>query len=574
VTRPAALARPPGFRGAFRTDVPARAAYAEAAGIGRAMPMAVAEPRDGDDVVAVVRAAGLAGVPIVARGSGTSMAGGAIGPGIVVDLGRLDVTWPVDVAQRVVRAGPGALRDRVNQAAEAAGLRFPVDPSSGAYCTVGGMVATNAAGAHSLKYGPTRRWVRAVECVFADGTRAELRRGVRPPGLPAVRRALAAVEGWRQRAAGAAGLRRPGVLKDTSGYALAEFLRSGDLVDLLVGSEGTLALFVRVELALAPMPGGTSSLLAAFPTLEHAVDAAARARALGAAACELLDRTFLEAAAEGGRVPVPDGSEAVLLAEAEGESPAAAVDLARRLDRVFRAAGATEVTVALHPRTERVLWQLRHRASPTIARLHPHLRSMQFIEDGAVPPDHLPAYVRGVRAALDRQGVRGVIFGHAGDAHVHVNPLVDVRQPDWRARVEGLLAEVAELTHRLGGTMAGEHGDGRLRTPLLAAQRGAAAAALYADVKAAFDPEGLLNPGVKVPLPGQTPLAEIKYDPALPPLPPAARRALDRVTAERAYAVPRLAMLAACDDDGADDAAGNGAVPALPAGADVENETG
>ena len=559
---------PPGYRGVLRTDLAARAAYAEAAGIGRIVPAAVAEPTTAADVVALVHLARRAGLPIVPRGSGTSMAGGAIGPGLVVDLGRLDDVGPVDEAGRTVRAGPGALRDRVNAAAAAAGLRLPVDPSSGAYCTVGGMTATDAAGAHTLRHGSTRRWVRALDCVFADGTRAELRRGAAPPDLPVVRRALAAADRWRHlvRDPAAAGLRLPGVRKDTSGYAIAEFLDSDDLVDLLVGSEGTLALFVRVELALAPLAAATSSLLAAFDTLEQAVEAAGRARELGVAACELLDRTFLDAAAEGGGIPVPPGTESVLLAEAEGESAAASADLARLVERDFLACGATQVTVALERRTETVLWELRHRASPTIAKLHPHLRSMQFVEDGAVPPERLPAYVRGVRAALDRHGVRGVIFGHAGDGHVHVNPLVDVRRPDWRRQVEGLLADVTALTHRLGGTMAGEHGDGRLRTPLLGELRGEGAVALYREVKAAFDPDGLLNPGVKVPLPGQRALGDIKYDPALPPLPAAARRALDRVTADRAYATPRLALLAEYADAAT--------APLLPAASDVEGEAG
>lgn len=562
-----AVARPSAFRGAFRTDLEARAVYAEAAGVGREIPLAVAVPADADDAVALVRWAAAARVPLVPRGSGTSMGGAAIGPGVIVDLSRLDAIAPVDVDRRTVRAGPGALRANVEREAAVAGLRFPPDPSSGAYCTVGGMAATNAAGAHTLRHGATRPWVRALDCIFADGSRAVVRRGARPPHhVPAVARALGRADDWRRRAADAR-LHLPGVRKDTSGYALAEFASRGELVDLLVGSEGTLALFVGVELALAPRPAATSSLLAAFPRLEQAVDAAGRARSIGAAACELLDRTFLDAASEGGgRVPVPGGTEAVLLTELEAESETAARDAARRLERAFLAAGATQVTVALDRRTEHVLWDLRHRASPTITRLHPHLRSMQFIEDGAVPPSRLADYVRGVRAALDRQGIRGVIFGHAGDAHVHVNPLVDVAQPGWRARVEALLAEVAELTARLGGTMAGEHGDGRLRTPLLRALRGDEAVALYAEVKAAFDPLGILNPGVKVPLPGQTPLGDIKYDPELPPLPAAARRALDRVTAERGYARFRLELL---------DEMQRAAMPTprgVPAASDVEDE--
>jgi FAD linked oxidases, C-terminal domain len=165
------------------------------------------------------------------------------------------------------------------------------------------------------------------------------------------------------------------------------------------------------------------------------------------------------------------------------------------------------------------------------------------VEDGAVPPARLPEYVRGVRAILDRHGVRGVIFGHAGDAHVHVNPLVDVRLPDWRARVDAILSDVVALTARLGGTLAGEHGDGRLRAPLLASVWPAEVMARFAAVKRAFDPSGILNPGAKIALVGQRPAPRVKYDPSLPPLPPAAREVLDRVERERAYGRSRLAML-------------------------------
>jgi hypothetical protein len=151
--------------------------------------------------------------------------------------------------------------------------------------------------------------------------------------------------------------------------------------------------------------------------------------------------------------------------------------------------------------------------------------------------------VRGVRAALDRHGLRGVIFGHAGDAHVHVNPLVDVGRPNWREAVSAVLDEVVELTARLDGTLAGEHGDGRLRTPLLARTWSREATLLFELVKRSFDPTGILNPGVKVPVDGQTALGPVKYDPAIEALPPAARRALDTVAEERAYDRLRLELL-------------------------------
>jgi FAD/FMN-containing dehydrogenase len=247
--------------------------------------------------------------------------------------------------------------------------------------------------------------------------------------------------------------------------------------------------------------------------------------------------------AQSGAPEVPAGSEAVLLAEVEGEDLDDAGRRASALALAFERAGASAVTVALDDVSEPALWELRHAASPVLARLDPALKSMQFIEDGAVPPERLAEYVRGVREALERHGVRGVIFGHAGDSHVHVNPLVDVGRDDWRSVVAALFDEVVALPARLGGTLAGEHGDGRLRTPRLDQVWPRATRDLHARVKRAFDPAGILNPGVIVPLPNQRSLGDVKYDPALPALPEAARSVLQRVERDRAYASFRLAML-------------------------------
>lgn len=527
-------------------DLVVRAAYSEGAGIARAVPEAVAIPRTPEEVVALVRWASGTRAALIPRGSGSGMAGGAVGDEIIVDLSRQRDIHAVNAAARSVAVGPGAIRDAVDAVAQRTGLRLPVDPSSSAFCTIGGMVATNAAGAHTLRYGPMRRWVRALDCVFADGRRAVVRRGAPPPrNVVAVNRFLEDVQpsiATRSREIAAA---HAGVLKDSSGYALRDFTQSGELIDLLVGSEGTLALFVGVELALAPVPGATSSLLATFTSLEHAVGAAVRARDAGASACELLDRTFLDVVAEAGTIRFDAHVEAVLLAEVEGDSASSANATARSLQEAFEESGASSVRLALDAATEHDLWSLRHAASPILNRLDPALKSMQFIEDGAVPPERLPDYVRGVRRALDSTGIRGVIFGHAGDAHVHVNPLVDVRQADWRARVERLLDDVVALTASLGGTLSGEHGDGRLRTPLLSRVWPASLLELFAQIKNAFDPDCILNPGVKVPVAEQHALGEIKYDPSLTSLPAPARAALDAVERERAYDTSRLDMVSA-----------------------------
>lgn len=537
-----------GFRGYYREDELARAVYSEAAGIGRAMPSAVAVPVDAEDVVVLVKWAAQTGTTLIPRGSGSSMAGGAIGSGVVVDLSRINHLDKIDERARTVWSEPGVLWSTLEVAARRKGLRLPVDPSSGAFCTLGGMVSTNAAGAHSLRFGATRAWINSLDCVFSDGDRAVITRGEPPPKrVTAIARFMRDVHGEIV----AADKRRPivhlGVRKEASGYAVHDYATKADLVDLLVGSEGTLAIIVGIQLALAPVPSATSSLIGDFASLEAATSAAMTALESGASACELLDKTFLSYAAAGAspgaRLPrFMETSSAILLAEVEAENSDAAGAGAQMLAKAFRDAGAAEVNVALTPDAERELWQLRHAASPILASLE-HTISMQFIEDGAVALPRLPDYVKGVKTALAEREISGVIFGHAGDAHVHVNPLIDVRQPDWRERVTGLLDDVVALTGRLGGTLTGEHGDGRIRTPLLSRVWHKDAIRAFAQIKKAFDPQNIFNPGVKVPLPGQKPLGDIKYDPSLPPLPEKARAALDSVVKTRAYDGFRLSLI-------------------------------
>lgn len=466
------------------------------------------------------------------------MANGAIGPGVIVDLSRMNSIGAVDLHNHCIKVGPGALRGEVNRAANESGFRFPVDPSSGEFCTIGGMVSTNAAGARTLRFGATRDWVIALDCVFEDGSRATVSRlaGI-PRGIPALERFLADVD---PKMIESDALLHPGVAKDSSGYAIAAYAHTRKLVDLLVGSEGTLVIIVGIQLGLAPIAHTTSSVLGTFASLDAAVAGAVRARAAGAVACELLEKTFLDVAS---LAFIPAGTEAVLLAEVEGGYDQDAGTKAGKLARAFEDSGATLAKVALGASEQHEIWELRHAASPILSRLDPSLKSMQFIEDGAVPSQNLAAYVRGVRAALETRGIRGVIFGHAGDAHIHVNPLVDVSQPEWRSNVEGLLDDVVGLTARLGGTLSGEHGDGRLRTPLYPRVWSEHAREIFSLVKKAFDPSGILNPGVKVPLADQKPLGDIKYDPSLPPLPEEARAALDKITDERAYSTFRLSLI-------------------------------
>ncbi len=468
---------------------------------------------------------------------------GAIGPGIVVDLHRLRDQPVIDPAWPRARAGAAVTRASLDTAARAVGTRFPVDPSSGAFCTMGGMVACNAAGPRTLAFGPTRPWVHALDCVFADGTAARVVRGQgpRPHDPPVLSR------WWTRRhalQALASSLPRRSVRKESSGYGFHDFAQTGDLIDLLVGSEGTLAFFTSVEVDLTALPAATAAVLGAWPSIDAAVHAAGLAREGGAVACELLDASFLRIAARAHPLPVDSDSESVLLAEFEDATVPGVDARARALGRAWQRAGASNVQLGLDPESEEALWTLRHAASPTLARMDPHIRSMQVVEDGCVPPDRLGDYQRGVRAALAATGLDGVIFGHAGDAHLHVNALVDVRAAGWRDQVRALFESVAGLTRELGGTLAGEHGDGRLRTPRLADFWPAPALALVATLKETFDPARILNPGVKVAPEGDV-LRDIRYDPALAPLPPRVAELLARVESGRGYDACRLDLLGA-----------------------------
>jgi FAD/FMN-containing dehydrogenase len=331
--------------------------------------------------------------------------------------------------------------------------------------------------------------------------------------------------------------------KSSSGY-----FTNGDEVDLLVGSEGTLGFLTSVELRLTDEPKSTASVMGMFSSLAAATEAAITARESGAAACELLDRTFLEFAKV-------EAAEAVLLADAEGGDEGEARAVAERIVRGFKAAGATDARIAETAGERERLWELRHAASPILSRLSEQLKSMQIVEDGCVPPARLGEYVAGLRAAFDHQRIRGVIFGHAGDAHVHANALVDVTERDWRPRVDALLDEVTSLVASLGGTLSGEHGDGRLRTPLLGRVFSPERMAELEAIKRKYDPDGRMNPGVKTRAGGREGpsqargrlrargIGDIKYDPTLARQPEAVTRALKHVERDRAYSEFRLDLI-------------------------------
>jgi FAD/FMN-containing dehydrogenase len=545
-----------GFRGIFRADAEARAIYSESAGIQRILPAAITVPKDVEDLVALLEWAKTEGAGLIPRGSGSSMSGAAVGPGVIVDLSRWKNVDESRIDERRLIVQPGVICAEVQRIAQLKGLRFPVSPSSAAFCTIGGMTATNAAGAHTLAYGAMREWVSAIDwvnsaCHPERACHPESVRRSAPQDRLREGSALSGKEQIPRFARDDSAARDDNVRKNSSGY-----FTEGDEVDLLVGSEGTLGFFTSIELRLTEEPRSTASVMGIFPSLAAATEAAIHARESGAAACELLDRTFLEFVEKQVARFTRDDIEAILLADVEGSDEREAAGIAERIASGFKAAGATDARIAETHAEREHLWELRHAASPILSRLSAQLKSMQVVEDGCVPPPRLGEYVAGLRAAFDAQRIRGVIFGHAGDAHVHANALVDVTEPDWRQRVEHLLDEVTALVATLGGTLAGEHGDGRLRTPLLGRVFPPERMAAFEAIKRKYDPDGRMNPGVKVRSRGREGgraggreggraggIGNIKYDPELPAHPDAVSRALTEIEQARAYGRFRLDLI-------------------------------
>ncbi|MGH7533178.1 MAG: FAD-binding oxidoreductase [Gemmatimonadales bacterium] len=503
----------PLIRGAFRTDLRARAAYSEGAGIYRIIPQGVARPEDVGDLTELVRWAHETGTPLIPRGAGSAMGGGSVGSGVIVDLARIGPgNLHVDPDACIARTGAAVTWGALDAAAARHRLRLPPDPSSGRWATLGGMLSTNASGARSVRYRSVRRWALAAELITADGDLVEIGRGATPADVPAVRRVLSTAWPAITAAASLIAERFPKTTKNSSGYALDHALETGDLLDLIIGAEGTLGFVTAITWTLDAIPAARASVRMSLPDLERLGDLVPALRALAPSGLELLDRSFLAvvqgsaAAREAGVV----GSEAaVLLLEFEGEDAGAVEALSGQAADLARRRGV-DVAVALSAEEQQQLAALRHAASPILAGLADQ-RSLQVIEDACVPVERLGAYVTAVRRITEVHGVPAVIFGHAGAGNVHVNLLPDVHAADWERRVQAIFDEVTAAVLSLGGTPTGEHGDGRLRASLLERLYGPQIVALFRMVKAAFDPRGILNPGIKLPLPGgDAPLAHLK----------------------------------------------------------------
>ena len=478
-----------GARGDWVDDA-RRELYATDASLYRQVPAAVLRPRDREDAARAVAICARHGVPVIARGGGTSLTGQSIGEGLILDFStHLNRVLEIHPAERWVRVEPGATRDELNAALRPHGLHFAPDPASGYAATVGGMIATNAAGMRSIRYGMTVDHVRELTVIDGNG---DLRRyGVdspdATPGVETLRRLVREHEAEIR-------ARTPAVLRRSGGYRL-EALMEGEFnpAKIFCSAEGTLGVVVEARLHVEPLPGPATLVVAAYPDVWAALRATPGVVARGIGALELLDDHCLRPArthplASRVLAGLPAATGSVLMAETGEEDPSGLV----------AALGADWHEVIRDPARQAAVWGMRSAALGLINHGAGAVQPQPYIEDAAVPLDRLEAYIREVRDICARHGRDIALFAHASVGLLHIRPLHDLRDPKEIALMEILQREVFAQVRAHGGSWSGEHGDGQIRGAFIPELAGPVLTAAFTEVKHAFDPRGIFNPGKKI----------------------------------------------------------------------------
>jgi FAD/FMN-containing dehydrogenase/Fe-S oxidoreductase len=472
-----------------------RAEYATDASNYRVVPEVVVFPRDADDALAALAVAREAGAPVTARGGGTSVAGNAVGPGVVLDFSRhMHRIGAVDPEARTAVVEPGVVMGNLQAAARPHGLRFGPDPSTQDRATLGGMIGNNACGPHAVAYGRTADNVRELDVVDGLGRRFGAAAG--PDALDAVPGLDALVT--RNLALLRTELGRFG--RQVSGYSLEHLLpeNGGHLARALVGTEGTLVTVLGATVDLVPLAPAPVLVALGYPDMPAAADAVPTLLARRPLAVEGLDARLVDVvrAHKGeGAVPALPPGAGWLLVEVGGSSPGEALAAAREVAAV---AGTRAARILPAGPEAAALWQIRADGAGLAGRTPAGAQAWPGWEDAAVPPERLGAYLREFDALLGEYGLDGLPYGHFGDGCVHVRIDLPLERRGGVATFRRFLTDAARLVAAHGGSLSGEHGDGRARGELLPLMYSGEAIALFEAVKDLLDPKDLLNPGVVV----------------------------------------------------------------------------
>lgn len=415
-------------------------------------PDIVCQPICVQEVVGIVNIAKEYLIPIVARGTGTSLSGGPlpVKGGIVLDFSRWDTKLEIDTDDLVAVVSPGVITAKINEKAEQFGLMYPPDPSSAHVSTIGGNLAENAGGPRGLKYGVTKDYVLGLEIVTADG------KIVRTGGR---------------------------TIKNVTGY---------DLTKLIVGSEGTLGIITEATLQLVPKPIATKTAMVLFDELVDSGRAISKVLSSGIlpSKMEIMDRHCIIAVENYAELGLPIDAEAILLVELDGH-PAALVEEMERVKEACLSVGARKVQIAATDVEANELWRARKLVSPAIVSIKP----TKISEDATVPRSQIPAMFKRLQEIREKYQIHLVVFGHAGDGNLHPNIVTDERDTEEMRRVEQAVEEIFEAAIELGGTLSGEHGIGNMKSPFMTMELGEDGLHLMKLLKEAWDPQNILNPG-------------------------------------------------------------------------------
>jgi D-lactate dehydrogenase len=414
-------------------------------------PDAVAFATSHAQVLETVRLCNEYNIPIVARGRGTGTAGSAIPVrgGLVLSLERMDRIIEMDAANRAMRVEPGAINQAIQDQAAEHGFFWPPDPTSSAYCTVGGNIALNAAGPRALKYGSTRENVLGLVAVTGNGD--EIHTGTY-------------------------------TTKGVVGY---------DLTRLLIGSEGTLAIVTQATLKLTPLPGSRRTLQAVYDSVRAAASAVSRLMAQPVTPCalEFMDAAAIEMIRNYSRAELPQGAGALLMIELD--EPEAAMDAAvAKITAAAHGEGLLSLTAAKTKDEAAALWATRKALSPALRNIAPN----KLNEDVVVPVSRIPELIDGLEKLSREFGIPIVNFGHAGNGNIHVNLLYDTQDPQQERNALPCLSRVFDLVLALGGTLSGEHGIGMAKRDYINRAIDPVTLDLMRAIKRQFDPRGILNP--------------------------------------------------------------------------------
>ena len=492
-----------------KDDAPTKTAYAVDASMYRMEPQAVALVESEDDIHRVVTYAMSRSVPLTARAAGTNLTGSAIGSGIILDVSRLHRIVEVNREERWARIQPGIVLAELNKHLAREGLMFGPDPSSGDMCKLGGMLANNSAGPHTLRYGAVKDNVRSLRVCLTSGSWLDARNfDLDDPALARVLSSHAPIRetlSLVQEHTDVLARKRPAVSKNSCGYnlfGLADGLAHGrlDLPHLFVGSEGTLGVFSEATISLVSKPRATLTALIHFKRLEDVGDAVPRLLALTPSALEVMDANTLDLIGRGTH-GIPAAAAATLLAELDAES--GAVDLREAAERMATICGdyplASEIVVAYDPDRREQLWKARKALYPTLYRFDPRKKPINFVDDVVVRAERISELIRYLEEFFGSQRVPVAIFGHIGNGNAHIVPLLDVNDKrDFDKMVKGYHEIHQTVLDRFEGSICGEHGDGRVRAEYVQAMFGPELYDLFVKVKRSFDPSGMLNPGVKI----------------------------------------------------------------------------